>query len=75
MVTETTLAAIRAHLAEHRVRRSRIELGPTMGALLDGHRALIAEARRTADTTVKRGDSIVAAIRFGGTRLIDNIRL
>jgi pantoate--beta-alanine ligase len=47
-----TVGAARARVAEWRAERQRVALVPTMGALHDGHRALIDHARRQADRVV-----------------------
>lgn len=52
MFTETTIAGIRARLAQERANGTRIALVPTMGALHEGHLALVDAARRTADVVV-----------------------
>ncbi len=47
-----TVGAARARVTEWRSERQRVALVPTMGALHDGHRALIDHARRQADRVV-----------------------
>jgi pantoate--beta-alanine ligase len=47
-----TVGAARARVAEWRSERQRVALVPTMGALHEGHRALIEHARRQADRVV-----------------------
>ena len=46
------IAPLRAKLAERRAQKERIGLVPTMGALHDGHRALLARSLRDNDHTV-----------------------
>ncbi|MDB5367291.1 MAG: pantoate--beta-alanine ligase [Rhodospirillales bacterium] len=47
-----TVGAARARVTEWRSERQRVALVPTLGALHDGHRALIEHARRQADRVV-----------------------
>ncbi len=49
MFTETGIAGIRARLGDLRTQGARVALVPTMGALHDGHLALIDAARKIAD--------------------------
>ncbi|WP_022882932.1 pantoate--beta-alanine ligase [Gryllotalpicola ginsengisoli] len=48
----TTIAATRALVAAHRAAGRRVALVPTMGALHDGHLALVARGRELADVVV-----------------------
>lgn len=50
--TVTTIEEIRAAVASARAAGRRVALVPTMGALHDGHLALVARARATADLVV-----------------------
>jgi pantoate--beta-alanine ligase len=50
--TETSIAGIRARLADARTAGERIALVPTMGALHDGHLALVDSARKISDVVV-----------------------
>lgn len=52
MVTETGITEIRARLADLKPQGARIALIPTMGALHDGHLALVAAASKVADIVV-----------------------
>lgn len=52
MQTYPEIAPLRAKLAERRAQKERIGLVPTMGALHDGHRALLARSLRDNDHTV-----------------------
>ncbi len=52
MITVSDVVALRRAIAEARGRGQRIGLVPTMGCLHDGHRALIAVARRRTDFVV-----------------------
>ena len=52
MQTYAEIAPLRARLTERRAQRERIGLVPTMGALHDGHRALIERSLRDNDHTV-----------------------
>ena len=50
--TITTIAEVRAQVAAARAAGRRVALVPTMGALHDGHLALVARAREVADLVV-----------------------
>ncbi len=52
MQTYAEIAPLRAKLAERRTQKERIGLVPTMGALHDGHRALLTRSLRDNDHTV-----------------------
>ncbi len=52
MQTYAEIAPLRAKLAERRAQKERIGLVPTMGALHDGHRALLTRSLRDNDHTV-----------------------
>ncbi len=52
MQTYAEIAPLRARLTERRAQKERIGLVPTMGALHDGHRALIERSLRDNDHTV-----------------------
>lgn len=52
MLTETSIAGISEQLGKVRSHRARVALVPTMGALHDGHLALVDAARNVADVVV-----------------------
>lgn len=65
MRSETTVPAMRAAVSALRAARSRVALVPTMGALHDGHLALVDAARRSADAVVV--SIFVNPLQFGPT--------
>lgn len=65
MRTETTVAGIREVVGGLRSGNARVALVPTMGALHDGHLALVDAARRSADIVVV--SIFVNPLQFGPT--------
>lgn len=65
MNTDTTIAGIRARVGELRNSGGRVALVPTMGALHEGHLALVDAAKKVADAVVV--SIFVNPLQFGPT--------